>query len=300
MPQISRLLRQAPAVLRGPRSGSLPAIGAGLVAAAVGEVRSRRSARQARDREDVLRAELRDQQQRLRDELQRASATREDLLATVSHEFRTPLTAIRGSALTMRKHRERLDGEKLDQMLDAIIANADRLGRLIENMLTAAAVREPDRSAVADVAQVAAEVVELVRRTHAERTPHVALAIDTGLRAAVEPGALHQILGNLLDNAVVHASPGSLALVTAVHEDGEIVTTVANEAHGVDAEALELLFAPFAQIDTSNTRRIQGAGMGLYAVRRLVEVFGGVITTRSEPGWISVEVRLPAAPQAAR
>jgi signal transduction histidine kinase len=222
-------------------------------------------------------------------------ATREDLLATVSHEFRTPLTAIQGAALTMRKHRARLPEHRVDEMLEAVVSNTERLGRLLENMLTAAEARVPDHRAVTDVADVAAEVAELAEQAHAERAPSVVVAVDEGLAARIEGSSLHQILANLLDNAIVHAQPGSHAIVSAAVEGNDVVVTVANEAEGVDAQMLADLFEPFTQRDSSSTRAQEGAGVGLYVVRRLVEVSSGTLSVRSQPGWVSIEVRLPRA-----
>jgi signal transduction histidine kinase len=266
-----------------------------VTAASVAQLVFWHYAEQNRAREKAYRRELYDGQQSLSRQLQRLAATREDLLATVSHEFRTPLTAIRGAALTVRKHRAKLTSAKLDELLDAVLANTERLSRLLENMLTAAEVRQPDRNAVANVYQVATEVAMLVHAAHAARTPRVAVAIDEDIEALVERSALHQILANLLDNAIVHAAPGSQAIVSGAVEEGEVVITVANEAQGVDAATLARLFEPFTQGDASITRPKQGAGVGLYVVKRLIEVSKGRLTVHSQPGWVSVEVRLPAA-----
>jgi signal transduction histidine kinase len=241
-------------------------------------------------------AELDQGRTKVQDRLRELETTREDLLATVSHEFRTPLTAIQGAAMTMRKHRARLAESRVDEMLDAVLVNSERLGRLLENMLTAAEVRPPDGKAVTDVHQVALEVAELVESAHARRTPTVVVAVQERLEARIEGSALHQILANLLDNAIVHAQPGSHAIVSGAVEADDIVVTVANEAQGVDAQMLAELFEPFTQLDSSSTRAQEGAGVGLYVVRRLVEVSSGSLSVRSQPGWVSVEVRLPRAP----
>jgi signal transduction histidine kinase len=148
---------------------------------------------------------------------------------------------------------------------------------------------------VSDVASVATEVATLVEQAHAERTPSVVVAIDEGLEARIEGSALHQILANLLDNAIVHAQPGSHAIISAADDADDVVVTVANEADGVDAQMLADLFEPFTQRDSSSTRAHEGAGVGLYVVRRLVEVSHGSLSVRSQPGWVSVEVRLPRA-----
>jgi signal transduction histidine kinase len=257
-------------------------------------------AAQARLHESLYRtelAELSEGRTTVQARLRQLETTREDLLATVSHEFRTPLTAIQGAAMTMRKHRARLPEARVDEMLDAIVANTERLGRLLENMLTAAEARAPDRKAVTDVHRVATEVAELVEAAHVQRTPSVVVAVDEGLEARVEASALHQILANLLDNAIVYGQPGSHAIVSGAVEEGDVVVTVANEAEGVDAEMLAELFEPFTQRDSSSTRAQEGAGVGLYVVRRLVEVSLGSLSVRSQPGWVSVEVRLPRAPE---
>lgn len=266
-----------------------------IVAASVAQVTYWHYAERARERERHYRRELDEGEHSVRAELERVTSTRVNLLATVSHEFRTPLTAIRGSALTMRKHHERLDGAKLEQMLDAVITNADRLGRLIENMLTASDVRTPDTSAQCNVFEVASAATDRVTANHPDRAGEVVLALEPDLIAAIEPAALDQIIGNLVDNAVLHAAAGSLAIVSGVDEGGEIVVTVANEAQGVDADMMYRLFEPFTLVDPSTTRPTHGAGMGLYAVRRLAEVWGGRVGVHSEPGWISVEVRLRSA-----
>ncbi|MDX6213357.1 MAG: two-component system, OmpR family, sensor histidine kinase KdpD, partial [Frankiales bacterium] len=255
---------------------------------------------QARLRDSLYRtelAELSEGRSTVQARIRQLETTREDLLATVSHEFRTPLTAIQGAAMTMRKHRTRLPEARLDEMLDAVVANTERLGRLLENMLTAAEARAPDRKAVTDVHRVATEVAELVEAAHVRRAPSVVVAVDEGLEARVEGSALHQILANLLDNAIIHAQPGSHAIISGAVEEGDVVVTVANEAEGVDAEMLAELFEPFTQRDSSSTRAQEGAGVGLYVVRRLVEVSLGSLSVRSQPGWVSVEVRLPRAPE---
>ncbi len=227
------------------------------------------------------------------EQLRRLQATREDLLATISHEFRTPLTAIQGAALTLRKHGDKLDRQRTDTILDAVIANAERLGRLLENMLTAAEARSPDQHAVADVHRIATDVVATVEAAHPLRTEPIVVAIAPDLEARIEPAALHQILSNLLTNAVIHAQQGSRAIIAAGYDGGDIVVTVANEGQGIDAETLAALFEPFTQQDSSSTRPYEGAGIGLYVVRRLVEVSSGSLNVRSTPGWVSVEVRLP-------
>jgi signal transduction histidine kinase len=260
---------------------------------------------QARERERAAHAELSSGRVALREQMDELTTTREQLIATVSHEFRTPLTAIRGSALTLRRRRSRLDPARTDELLDAIVSNTDRLSRLLENMLAAAESPDTVGWDNADVFEVASEVAMVVHGRHAAaatghpvagsaRPQPVAVAVPRRLFARIDREALHQVLANLVDNAVVHAAPGSQALLTGVAEGSTVVITVANEAHGIDASTLAGLFEPFTLADASDTRTRAGAGVGLYVVRRLVDAAGGTVSVHSEPGWVSVEVRLPA------
>ncbi|MCU1675329.1 MAG: integral rane sensor signal transduction histidine kinase [Frankiales bacterium] len=260
----------------------------------------RRRARQAHD-------ELSNGQESLREQMNELATTREQLVATVSHEFRTPLTAIRGSALTLRRRRDRLDAKRTDELLEGILANTDRLSRLLENMLAAAEVPHSDGWDVTDVFEVANEVAMVVHGRHAaasdrgaERPQPIAVAVPRRLNARINRDALHQVLANLVDNAVIHAAPGSQALLTGVPDGSSVVITVANEADGIDATTLAGLFEPFTLADASDTRERAGAGVGLYVVRRLVDAARGSVSVRSEPGWVSVEVRLPAGAEPVR
>lgn len=245
----------------------------------------------ARASADSLAHELHDGDQGVRARLAEADRIRADLIATVSHEFRTPLTGIRGAALTLLKRGERLGPAARAQLLHAVVEQEERLSRLLENMLTAASATAPDPTAEADVGAVAAAVVAQGGRA---ATP-VSVLVEPGCRARMTPQALHQVLANLLDNAVQHGIAGGVPLLAAGQEGGEVWITVTNEGAGIDAVTAGRLFEPFTQLASGPTRDREGLGMGLYVVRRLVEVHGGRVAVRSLDGWVTVEVRVPVA-----
>lgn len=253
-----------------------------------------RSDETARASAERLALELHDGRQGVQARLAEADRIRADLIATVSHEFRTPLTGIRGAALTLLQRGERLGPAARSQLLHAIVDKEERLSRLLENMLTAATATTPDPAARAEVSAVAADVV-----AQADRAARpVSVLVQPGSRARMTPQALHQVLANLLDNAVQHGAPGGVPLLAAGEEGGEVWITVTNEGAGMDAVTAGRLFEPFTQRTSGPTRDQEGLGMGLYVVRRLVEVHGGEVEVRSLDGWVSVEVRLPAAHRA--
>lgn len=224
---------------------------------------------------------------------------RADLIGTVSHEFRTPLTGIRGAALTLLKRGERLDATGRATLLQAVLEQEERLSRLLENMLIAAQATAPDPAAAAEVDAVAAEVAMLAgaaRPAHAK----VSLLVEPGTTARIDRQAMHQVLANLVDNAQQHGAPGAVPLVAGGLDEAGVWITVSNEGTTLDSETARRLFEPFTQADSGPTRPREGLGMGLYVVRRLVEVHGGSVQLRSEGGWTTVELRLQSVGAADR
>ena len=229
--------------------------------------------------------------------LEETGRMRADLIGTVSHEFRTPLTGIRGAALTLLKQGERLDKQGRDRLLLAVLDQQERLSRLLENMLTAAQATAVDGDATAEVDAVAAEVAMLAA---VGRTTGISVVVAPGTVARIDRPALHQVLANLVDNALHHGADGSVPLLAGGHDEAGVWVTVSNEGRIIDLTDSGRLFEPFTQVESGATRGREGAGMGLYVVRRLVEVYGGTVAVHSDSGWVTVEVRLqPVVRQAA-
>ncbi|MCW2573237.1 MAG: integral rane sensor signal transduction histidine kinase [Frankiales bacterium] len=246
---------------------------------------------QTREVEEGLRAELSEGRSSVRARLEETDRIRADLIATVSHEFRTPLTGIRGAALTLLKRGDRLDEESRQRLLTAVLDQQERLSRLLENMLTAARATAADPTAVAEVDGVAAEVAMLAG-SNRPSSPHVSVVVEAGTVARIDRHALHQVLANLVDNAQQHGNSGAVPILAGGRDDAGVWVTVTNEGRTLDEVDAGRLFEPFTQARTGATRDAEGMGMGLYVVRRLVEVYGGSVDVRSEGGWVTVELRL--------
>ncbi|GAC1444028.1 MAG: hypothetical protein NVS3B26_15960 [Mycobacteriales bacterium] len=249
--------------------------------------------------EESLRLQLSEGQTSVRARLEETDRIRADLIATVSHEFRTPLTGIRGAALTLLKRGDRLDESSRQRLLTAVLDQQERLSRLLENMLTAARATAADPSALAEVDGVAAEVAMLAGAARPE-SPPVSVVVEGGTVARIDRHALHQVLANLVDNAQQHGSTGAVPLLAGGRDDVGVWITVSNEGRALDTGDAGRLFEPFTQAESGATRDAEGIGMGLYVVRRLVEVYGGTVDVRSEGGWVTVGLRLrpggPAVP----
>ena len=253
----------------------------------------------SRVQQELLRAELTAGRSSVQARLAETDRIRADLIGTVSHEFRTPLTGIRGAALTLLKRGDRLDSASRDQLLHAVLDQQERLSRLLENMLIAARATAADPSAVTDVHAVAAEVAMLASAGRPGTGP-VSVVVEAGTTARIDRQALHQVLANLVDNALLHGATGTAPLVAGGRDDLGVWVTVSNEGRVLDLTVADRLFEPFTQLDSATTRDREGIGVGLYVVRRLVDVYGGSVDVRSEAGWVTVEVRLKPALPAAR
>ena len=255
----------------------------------------RRINRAAQDSEQLAAAELSADRSDVRAQIAQTDRMRADLIGTVSHEFRTPLTGIRGAALTLLKRGDRLDKEGRDRLLLAVLDQQERLSRLLENMLTAAQATAVDCDATAEVDAVAAEVAMLAA---VGRETGVSVVVTPGTVARIDRPALHQVLANLVDNALQHGAHGAVPLVAAGQDTKGVWVTVSNEGRILDLTDAGRLFEPFTQVESGATRDREGLGMGLYVVRRLVEVYGGTVAVHSDSGWVTVEVRLQSAGRA--
>jgi signal transduction histidine kinase len=277
------------------RSGSaweVAAVAAGFVLAeAVALTVLWHANEQNRDEEERLRAQLSEGQSSVRARLEETNRIRADLIATVSHEFRTPLTGIRGSALTLLKRGDRLDEQSRKRLLTAVLDQQERLSRLLENMLTAARATAADPTAVAEVDGVAAEVAMLAGAARPE-SPPVSVVVEPNTVARIDRQALHQVLANLVDNAQQHGSRGAVPILAGGSDEAGVWVTVSNEGRTLDTGEAGRLFEPFTQAASGATREAEGMGMGLYVVRRLVEVYGGTVDVHSENDWVTVEIRL--------
>ena len=263
------------------------AIGAAmLVAAVVVLFAARRFAERGYDKQERYRSQLFDAELSALTRLQEAGRIREDLIASVSHEFRTPLTAIRGSAATLASRGDRITPESRDVLLGGIVEHADRLGRLLEDMLLAASARPaPESGAVADVTAA----VRGFRLGQAR--PPVQLDVAPGLAAYVDGVSLDQVVRALADHVRDDARKDRPVTLRARQLAGEVVVDLLYGSSRSETELREL-FEPFGSREAAETGR--PATLALYVVRRLVEAHGGRALIGHEDDQLRVRIALRA------
>jgi signal transduction histidine kinase len=199
-----------------------------------------------------------------------------DFVAVLGHELRTPLTVMKGYLRTLLHRGDDVDTRVREMALRAIDANAERLQRLIEDVLLISSV-ESGRASLhleeVDVARLAANVASqrvTIRRPRRE----VTLTADA---AKVE-----QVIRHLLENALKY-SEGPVTVEVADHGE-EVEVAVVDTGPGIFSGDVPRLFERFFQLDGAATRQHGGTGIGLYVSRRLVEAHGGRIWCESRLG----------------
>ncbi len=222
-------------------------------------------------------------------------------LSTISHEFRTPLTAILSSAEMLQRYGEGWPQERRLVHLGRIQSRVQRLAALLEDVLLisrAEAGRQIFHPRPLGLARFCRDLVEefqLGMATQHEVTLDVT-ALPTGdpLTVAVDEQLLHHILDNLLSNAVKYSPAGSVVRLALRREEEEAVLQVSDQGIGIPAADLPRLFEPFYR--AANVGAAPGAGLGMNIVKRAVEAHSGSISIASVQGrGTTVTVRLPVA-----
>jgi K+-sensing histidine kinase KdpD len=256
-----------------------------LVAALVVLVYARRFAERGYEKQERYRNQLFDAELSALTRLQEASRIREDLVASVSHEFRTPLTAIRGSAATLATRGDRIPPEARERLLRGIVEHADRLNKLLEDMLLAASARPaPESVAVADV------TAALSAFRLGQARPSVVLEVAAGLAAYVDAASLDQVVRALADHVRAEARRDRPVTLRADRRDSEVVIDLLYGGTRSEAQLREL-FEPFGSRESVETGR--PATLALYVVRRLVETHGGRAAAGREGDqlWVGIALR---------
>ncbi|MDQ3963568.1 MAG: GAF domain-containing sensor histidine kinase [Actinomycetota bacterium] len=229
--------------------------------------------------------------------LQELDQLRSDFVASVSHELKTPLTAIIGAAKTVTRKGATMGPDQHDAFLEMIERQGNRLLKLVEDVLTTAQIesgRPKMTRELLDLRSLVAGVREelLAVKVGAGREIVVECAPATP-RAWGDPTALHHIISNLVENALKY-SDGTRVVVRVTETPEEARFEVEDEGPGISQEKLDHIFERFRQVDSSSTRRVGGFGLGLFIVRNLVDAHGGEIDVKSTPGIGSTfTVRLP-------
>ncbi len=203
------------------------------------------------------------------------------IVSTVSHELRSPLTSVKGYTSLMLSRWDRIDDAKKREMLEQVHHDADRVTRLVTELLDISRLatgRLVLRRQMIDLAAMAATVVEKVAMSYP--TLGCRVDIDAIPEVYADPDKIEQVFTNLVENAAKYASPTGTSIVGGV--DGEVVQlSVTDRGEGIPSEDLDKVFTKFFRRDHG---RPTGTGLGLWISRGLVEAHGGTLTVSSVVG----------------
>jgi signal transduction histidine kinase len=228
--------------------------------------------------------------------LRRVDVAKSEFVAVAAHEFRTPLAAVIGVLSTIRDHAEVLTAAERLELIDGATAQATRLARLVDDLLTVARIED----GVVRLHLEAVDPRELLADATQASGMAARLVIEVGRVGPVpcDRDAIVRVLTNLLDNARKYSPPGSKVYVT-VGVEGEVVRfSIADEGPGVPKAERAQVFERFRQLDDGSAK--PGAGLGLYICRGLVEAHGGWIRVDDGPhGGAEFSFTLPRAAETA-
>jgi signal transduction histidine kinase len=245
-----------------------------------------------RDRDDEvgrLSRTFRDTLERLKLEMDRVTQTdahRREMVANVSHDLRTPLTALTGQLETIRMKSDSLDAGARERFIDAAINNAHHLRRLTDALNELAKLDNPELRIEREPIALGELADDLAQRygTRAEAAGvTLSVAYPDGLPLArVDAGLIERAIGNLLDNAIRVTPPGGTILLRVAPQQGELRVEVADTGPGVPTDDQSQVFHRFYQGSKHREQR-GSSGLGLAIVKRVAELHGGRVGLDSAP-----------------
>lgn len=220
-------------------------------------------------------------------ELRKLERIRRDFVANVSHEFRTPLTAIQGFSETLLAGAVN-DPNNRDRFLGIILEHSRRLARLTEDLLRLSEM-DAERLELEVRRLAVSQLVESCYETAQRRAAEKGLALSLQLPGrlpdiAGDSRRLQEVLQNLLDNAIQYTLPGGKIVLSAEAKNDEVIFTVSDTGIGIPRSDQPRIFERFYRVDAARSREAGGTGLGLSIAKHLIEVHGGRIWVESEVG----------------
>ncbi|MDQ2730968.1 MAG: PAS domain-containing sensor histidine kinase, partial [Armatimonadota bacterium] len=234
---------------------------------------------------------------RLFAELQEADSRKNDFMAMVAHELRTPLFAISNAVYILENIQ--LPDERAGRQLGTVNRQTRQLARLVEDLMDISRITRGSielRTEAVSIQKIVMESVSAMRPLMEARGQDLATSLpDVELWVQGDPARLEQIITNLLGNAVKYTEPGGSVWLTLEGAEGWVIIKIRDTGIGVDPPLLPQIFDLFHQVDPGASRTEGGLGIGLALVKRLAEMHGGTVSASSDGVGTGTEfiVRLP-------
>jgi PAS domain S-box-containing protein len=236
-----------------------------------------------RKQSEEIKADLLEREQAARAQAEAANRMKDEFLAIVSHELRSPLNAMLGWARVLSSGG--VDGETQRHAVRVIEQSAEMQSRLIEDLIDSARIASGQLRIESRPINLNPVIQSAVDTVHpAAESKGVEIRTDLDMQAGIITGdaeRMQQIVSNLLSNAVKFTPKGGRVEAKLSRQDPWVTMTVRDTGRGIKADDLPFIFDRFRQVESSSTRRAGGLGLGLSLVKNLVELHGGRITAES-------------------
>jgi two-component system phosphate regulon sensor histidine kinase PhoR len=231
-------------------------------------------------------------------ELRHLQGMRKDFVANVSHELKTPLTAISGLVETILSDQSAMDPAQLQQFLQRVQRQNDRMITLVQDLLTLSRIESEEYELSPERYDLTGVVTDIIR-TYRPQAEIRGLSLRSELPG--EPVPLHidveavrQIINNLVDNAIKYTPEGGQVVVSLTAREDTVECSVADTGLGIPEDEQDRIFERFYRVDKGRSREIGGTGLGLAIVKHLARALGGQISLASRLGQGSTfTLRLP-------
>jgi two-component system phosphate regulon sensor histidine kinase PhoR len=221
--------------------------------------------------------------------LRRLELVRRDFVANVSHEIKTPVSAIRAAVETLRDE-PGAEAEQTEQILSIIDRQSHRLGAIVDDLLSLARIEQNEDSifeqlAAEPVRPVLEAAVETCQAKADEKQVTVEVDCEQTLRGWMNRPLLEQAVVNLVDNAVKYSPDRTTVRAQGRLEEAEVVVSVIDQGRGIEPAHLPRVFERFYRTDKARSRAMGGTGLGLSIVKHVAEAQGGRVSVDSSPGY---------------
>ncbi len=232
--------------------------------------------------------------------LRRLENVRREFVANVSHEIKTPLTAIKGFVETLH------DGtvekpEDIKRFFEIIIKHINRLDAIVEDLLTLSKIEREDtgkeiKFETGSIKDVIETAIQVCQAKADKKNIHIESICEKEITARIDQALLDQAMVNILDNAIKYSEKGSTVFIEISSIEKEIIISIKDQGIGIAKKHLPRLFERFYRVDKARSRELGGTGLGLAIVKHIVQAHAGSISVESTPGQgTTFKIHLPRA-----
>lgn len=216
--------------------------------------------------------------------LRRLESVRQDFVANVSHELKTPITSIKGFVETLQAGALN-EPENADRFLKIISKQTDRLNAIIEDLLKLSNLERDEETPIEltreKITQTIEDAVLLCRQKADKKDVHITCQCSEHMEATINAPLLEEAMMNLLDNAIKFSNQGGEIDLSCIEDESHVLIRVRDWGTGIEQKQLPRIFERFYRIDKARRRELGGTGLGLAIVKHIAQVHHGHVTVES-------------------